>query len=459
VVLARQEVLIPDFTQTPDEQTLFYQKKQDVSPVVYKKQKIALDDKDLLVNPLLFSTILDQLIQKEQWDIVEHLIPLYESLSIKDDNLLLYAKSRLAFAKGEYKGAIIGYRQLLEGNVTLAPVRFYLVQALFQNKEYEAASFQIEKLRATPFLPQRILNTIDQYTIAIQKKNDFQWSISLSYIDDDNINETSSDKYMKLGNWSFERSEESLPKHDRGVGYALWMQKNINLKDNHIFASSLSMYGKVYKEHDEFDDFVARASFGYRREDAKKSFALMPFFQKRLFGNNPYSKSWGTRTSFSYLWSRKFQNSFAIELGKNSYDERTFLDGWYSFGSFGASYSFSPSFMLFGGVDQYDNHTKEQSESFSRSAIRIGLAKDMSLGFSTKFSASYANKVYDDAPNIYGIQRHDKEYSCDVSLWRRDWYFWGVMPKINLEYTKVESNINIFEFDKNRVFFSFDRRF
>ncbi|MEJ2496280.1 MAG: porin family protein [Sulfurovaceae bacterium] len=459
VVFARQEVLIPDFTQTPNEQAVFYQKKQDTLSTAHKKQKIALNDEDLLANPLLFSKILDQSVQKGQWSIVEHLIPLYESLAIKDDNLLLYAKSRLAFVKGRYKDAISGYRQLLEKDATLGPVRLYLVQALFQNKEYEAASFQLDKLRATPYLPRQILSTINQYTLAIQKKNDFQWSVSLNYIDDDNINETSSDKYIKLGSWIFERSEESLPKHDRGIGYALWMQKNINLKDNHVLVGSLSMYGKTYKEYDEYDDFVARASFGYRWEDATKSFILMPFFQKRLFGNNPYSQSWGTRTSLSYLWSRKFQNSFAVELGKNSYDERTFLDGWYSFGSFGASYSFSPSFMLFGGIDQYDNHTKERSESFTRSAIRIGFAKDMPFAFSTKISANYANKVYDDAPNIYGIQRHDKEYSYDLSLWKRDWYFWGVMPKINLEYTHVKSNINIFAFDKNRVYFSFDRRF
>ena len=457
---ARQEVVIPESAQTADETSIGQNLSITPSPTTQKKSSIEINDSDLVADVALFSKVLDAMIERQAWDVVAHLVELYSTTEGRDEQLLLYARSRLAHNMRQYPKAIEGYRQMLDVSPNLAPVRLYLVQALYENKEYEAASFQLEKLKATPNLPRQIVNILDQFTLGIQKKNDFQWSLSINYINDNNINETSDDKYIYFGKFKFERDKDSLPKSDQGIGYRLWGQKNFNFKDNHSLVASLNLNGKSYKEYSEYNDLLVRLSLGYQWQDAIKRYTLVPFVQKRFFGNSPYSKTWGLSLQNFYQWSRKFQTSTTIEMAKNSYDKRKFLDGWYMFGSLGLSYAPVATTMFFGGFDIYTNHTEEMSESFDRLGVRLGVANDFRFGkISTKFSTYYAKKEYEDAPNLFGKQRKDSEYIQSLTLWKRDWHFKGVMPKLNLEHTKVKSNINIFAFDKSRVFFSFDKRF
>lgn len=460
ILEARQEVVIPESARTVDETSIG--QNLSIAPLLttQKKSTIEINDSDLLVDVELFSKVLDAMIERQEWSVLGHLVQLYATVQDRDEQLLLYARSRLAHSKRDYPRAIAGYRQMLETDPNLAPVRLYLVQALYDNREYEAASFQLEKLKATPNLPPQIISVLDRYTLAIQKKSDFEWNLSLYYINDNNINETSSDRYVQFGNFLFERDPESLPKSDQGIGYGLWGQKSFILKDKHSLIASLNLNGKAYREYSDYNDLLIRLAFGYQWQDANKRFALLPFLQKRFFGDSPYSQTWGLSLQNAYQWSYKLQSSATLEVAKNSYDERKFLDGWYMFASLGLSYAPQATTMFFGGFDIYTSHAQEKSESFDRLGVRLGVANDFKFGsISSKLSTYYAKKEYEDAPNLFGKQRSDRETIYTLSLWKRDWHFRGVMPKLNIEYSDIQSNINIFEFDKSRVFFSFDKRF
>jgi outer membrane protein len=300
---------------------------------------------------------------------------------------------------------------------------------------------------------------LTRYKEAIRKQDIFRWNVELNYIHDDNINEASEDKYIKLGDWLLERTKESLPQSGEGIEYGVSIQKDIPLKDYHVLVGSFQTYGKSYWNNHDYDDFVSRVNLGYRFQDGTKSLLFMPFFQKRFFANSPYNYTIGTRLAFSSALTNRLQGSVSVEYGQNNYNQRVFLDGWYLFGSLGYSYFLTPQTLLFGGFDIYDNHTKDASESFLKGGIRGGIVQDLPYAMSIQMVANYGKRNYEDAPNFFGIRRFDKEYGALVTLWNRKWYIGDIMPKLNFEYANVDSTINVYEYSKQRVFMTLDKSF
>ncbi|MDY0195302.1 MAG: porin family protein [Sulfurovaceae bacterium] len=452
---AQEEIWRPSPALTPAQ-------SETLAPEVERanttRKPILLSDKDLLQNPALMAKVLDRALEMREWKIAEHLLNLYASMPERDETLVKYATARIAHAKGDYENAIRAYRTILSGRPDLAPVRLYLAQALFENKEYEASSFQFEKLR-TGEIPVAVMEISTRYLEAIQKNGGWRWNGWVNYLDDDNINNASNDKYLQVGDLVMERTPESLPQKGKGIGYGGTIAKDFFLHDHQAITTMFQLNGKSYWNYHDFDDFIGRISIGYKVQNARVSAAVTPFCQKRFFGNSSYSDSYGTRLDASYVITPRWQTGAAWEYGINRYDERTFLDGWYQFVSLSTSYAFSTQTLVFLGADLFDDHTQEASESSLRTGIRIGIAQDLPWDISTQLQGGYASRVFKDAPSMFATRRYDHEYNALITVWNRQWYRWGVMPKLNYEYQKTSSTINLYTYEKNRFFLNLEKRF
>ena len=40
------------------------------------------------------------------------------------------------------------------------------------------------------------------------------------------------------------------------------------------------------------------------------------------------------------------------------------------------------------------------------------------------------------------VDRKDNEFNTGVTLWKRDWHYWGITPKLSFRFNKVNSNID-----------------
>jgi hypothetical protein len=113
---------------------------------------------------------------------------------------------------------------------------------------------------------------------------------------------------------------------------------------------------------------------------------------------------------------------------------------------------------VFAGVDVTDDQTQDASDSSFRVGYRVGMARELPLNMSAQVQLGVANKLF-DAEGFFGVRRDEREYSGTLTLWNRGWYWYGVMPKLNFEYTRTRSNISMYSFQKNRIYLSLDRRF
>jgi hypothetical protein len=198
---------------------------------------------------------------------------------------------------------------------------------------------------------------------------------------------------------------------------------------------------------------------GYQWQTARKVFALVPFYQKRWFAGRAYSNTYGARLNGSYLIAPNWQVGAAYEYAENRYAERFFLNGAYHFVSVSTNYTLNPKTQLFAGIDVMDDKTSsDASDSSLRVGYRAGVTRDFALNVSAQVQFGVAHKLY-DAPNFFGVRRDEREYEGTLTLWNRGWYWYGVVPKLNFEYTRTQSNISMYSFQKNRVYLSLDRRF
>jgi outer membrane protein len=454
LLYAKEETWYPSSASTPAQN----------EPLIFEKHSlksdnsISIDDDFLIQNPVVLANILDKSLETEKWEVAQHLLDLYVSLENHDDILIEYAKARLSHAKGNYGEAIKTYQNILSSQPELMPVRLYLAQALFENKDFDAALFHFEKLHQYD-IPPEITKLCDQYIKIIQKHDDLKWNGWITYLNDNNINNTSSDKSLKLGDLLLERTPESLPQQGEGIGYGVTLAKDFTVNNEHTIGTMFQVNGKTYWNNHEFDDFIGKISIGYKVQNPYSSISTSPFYQKRFFGSSSYSNTFGIRFDATNTYSQSIQTSLSWEYGKNSYIDRNYLNGWYHFTSFSTSYNLSSQTLLFLGTDMFYDHTEEPSESSFRVAGRAGLSHDFANSLSFLIQGGYAKKLYNDAPNMFGIRRNDYEYNTIVSIWNRQWYKWSIIPKLNFDFQKIHSNINVFTFEKSRYYITLEKRF
>ncbi|MDN5680697.1 MAG: surface lipoprotein assembly modifier, partial [Ewingella sp.] len=88
-----------------------------------------------------------------------------------------------------------------------------------------------------------------------------------------------------------------------------------------------------------------------------------------------------------------------------------------------------------------------------------GAETALPYGVSMGLMANLAQKRYQGENDIFQVKRKDNEQIYALSLWHRDFYFFNLMPKINVIYKVVNSNIDFYSYDETNLFLSFDKNF
>lgn len=459
-VLAQEEAYIPSPTISiiPSvEKDLNLNIKEENK--VLSKDTYEINDEQLLNNKELTAAILDKAVENNSWNMVEHLISIYSSFEDKDLILYLYAKGRLEHFHRNYKEAVKNYTNILHINNQLSPIRFYLIQAFLENKEFDKASEEIKEIEKDSNLPVEINEAILIYKNAIEEDTSFKFNLQFNYISDKNINETSNDQYIKLGNNQFKRDEKSLPQKGKGIGYNFGVEKDFKISEQNYVVTNIQNMGKYYFNNHDYNDNTTRNSIGYRFQDGTKTINILPFYQKRLFANKTYSNTYGILFNNYFIINNYFRLIPSIEYGRNYHKERTFLDGYYYYESLGFNYIINDKTILFNEISFYQNRAKDASESFLNKTFKIGLYRDLPFDISAKVSFSIGNKLYDSDKNLFNIKRSDDEYQTNITIWDRNLSFFKMTPKFNIENFKSKSNINIYSFDKTNYFLSLEKSF
>lgn len=418
----------------------------------------ALSEQDLLANPPLLYRALSSSVVFNNIVAIRQLLPLYLSLpskqQVNDALLVESAKAALALADGQYQQAVHHYRQVLAINPNLPTMRLLLAQALFHDYQNDAAQDQFIRLRSEPNLPAHIVQLIESYQTALNERQQWRISGGISYIQDNNVN-NAANATLKTTN-GYWRSPK--PERAQGLSYHVHAERDWAIKHHFALRTGVQLSGKFYWNNHSYDDLSTRINIGGVYKTARTEFAVLPYFERRWYGTEPYSREQGLRGEWSYWLSPRNKTLLAIEKGHAQYDHRNYLNGNNLTVSGSWLFLQKPTQYWIMGADYSRKNAQDNSLAFERQALRLGWTREWKWGLSSSVYTTMASHRYQHA-DIFNIQRHDKELSASLSLWHRNIHFWGITPRLVGTYHKNRSNNPLYQYQKNNVFMQFNKVF
>lgn len=401
-------------------------------------------------------------------DNLNTLLQNYKSFSEYNQRLADFASGRIAFLKNDYSKAISMYRKVLAENPTLTAVRLELAITLFYQKQTQAAKEQFEKVKSDSDLPKESRLLVEHYLEEIASQNSWDINFSINYIHDKNVNNVASTEHISLSNHAtLTKSGRLLPQEAHGFAYYLNIAKDFNLFASHYLSINNQLWGKNYWDNHQYDDIFNRTSIGYAYKTAQNTFRIKPFYEKRWYGNESYRWNNGVRLENAYWLNPHWQVSLSFEWATQHYFEDTVLNGHNKQYSTTFLWIVDPKRFFYFGGDVFNERVKIRQYGSNSKAIRFGWGQEWQWGISTQLGLSFLTRKYKDIAKLgnldffsFGKTRKDHIYSLNLMLWKRDWHWWGITPKLQLMWKKQASNIpEMYSYKQNNINLVFEKRF
>lgn len=368
---------------------------------------------ELKQDPATTERLLVFALQTEQWFSAKRLLDIYHTFPQANQRLVNYAHIR--FAQQSFWS--------------------------YQNREARKLFQMVQNQTNLIDEEQQI---VEQYLNAIDKRESWQFSGRANYLYDKNVNKTSSERHIE--NTGFVKGDGMLPQKAHGFAYSAEIEKNRNLSGSHNLHFSNEISGKSYWDNHDYDELNNRTYLGYVFQNAQYRWALKPFYERQWFGNHRYNWANGARMEYRQIFAKNWQISTAWEFSQPRYFKQQDRNGITKLASATLIYAFSEKGYLYLGSDFIREQTRVKQYSNDLKSLRLGWKQTWGYEISTQLNGSISLRQYKDFAYLGGILplnviRRDKIYTAHFTLWKNDWHWYGITPKIQFRLKRQSSNI------------------
>lgn len=424
--------------------------------------------RELIENPGILEQLFVQALISPNPTILPTYLKLYEKVPTADTSLSDWANAIL-LRQTDLNQSVSAYRALSAKFPENNYIRFQLAETLFYNQEYEASKGQFERLRAAKEVTPQDVVVFDRYLDVINRKDDWNISFGASFLNDKNLaNSAKQGTSATLPNGA--TVTYSTPRQS-GQGISAWLStdKKWAFKNGRYIAFDSSLSSKYYWDNKYYNDVNLYLGLGHGYSDARFNIQFTPYVQKRWYAGGVnstqalkrYSNVFGASLSASYWLTQNTKYAFYYNFGYDQYDSkknRALYDG--------ASHALTNSIMYMPSSTQYwslaldltTKQARDKTNGYDRIGTRLTWGQEWPLGLSTSTTLGVAKRNYKEA-SFFGVKQKNTEYSASISLWHKEFHFAGFTPRITWSYSKVNSNIPIYAYDKNQVFFDVSKSF
>nr|WP_319776767.1 surface lipoprotein assembly modifier [Maridesulfovibrio sp.] len=396
-------------------------------------------------------------INLKQWHKVRQFVQRYRQLPGHDANLALLAEGMLARVDGDYAGAIAALETALAGKPEFVRARLELARIYFEDHQLNAARDAFERAQGSAGLPPQVLGMIDQYLAALDRRAGWQGSLSLGLGYDTNLNQGNGDVRVSqvcyLPNWCqtvTRRMPEPLESSE--WVYDLTAERRFNLSGHH----NLLLRGIVYGSYpdkalegsdstDYFDENTSVLYAGYSYKSARNELNLLPTFEHFYSDRHTRYEAGGLRLEWKHQWSPPLQLNTYLQTRRYRFqgEDAVYFENYdeHRLG-LSASYLLDPLTALYGGLDYTRKDFPTDAASSDAWMLNLGVYRQLLTGVNLNATALYRKTRNDEANNLLGALREDKQqiYMLNVDLPR--WAIKGFVPVLSLKHTINESSID-----------------
>lgn len=432
-----------------------------------KREVVQYTGRELVENPALLESLLVEALVSANRELLQGYVKIYPLVSNADHSLLDWANAILLRDK-DLNDSVSAYRSLITKFPENNFIRFQLAETLFYNQEFDAAKTQFEKLRSANQNTKDIA-VFDHFLNLIDSKEHWDFSFGASFLNDKNL--TNSTKVGTTATLPGGAKVTYSTPRQSGQGLSAWMgaDKRWNIQDGYYFKLSSSMAGKYYWDNKYYNDFNASFGLGVGYSDARFKIEFIPTVQKRWYAGGissgkslkQYIDTYGASVSSDYWLAQKWKYSFYYDYGYEKYRDPIYKRQYN-----GANHTLINSIMYQPTATQYwalsldlmHKNAKDKTNAYNRIGSRITWGSELPFGVSTSSTLGMAKRYYKEA-SFFGVKQKNKEYSASVSLWHKELHYAGFTPRVTYSYTKTDSNIPIYSYDKHQVLFNIGKSF
>lgn len=421
-----------------------------------------MTSEELAQQPALLHHAMRSAVVQGDGKAIEILLPIYQQMATQDrpqdyDFTLKLAQATHAKNTNDFSSAIKWYREVIAEQPNLAFARLALAQALFADQQDEAAHDQFVRLRSEKDIPEPVLHITQQYLDALEKRSSWNISGGVSYVRDGNINNATQNTVVvdnKGRRWNLPAKESA-----QGLSYYASAERDWQIKNNFYWNTAANVNGKFYWDNHRYDDLLAKVQTGAVYKNAQREIGILPYFSRRWYGTDKYSRETGVRAEWSEWLGNRNKLFAAIETGREKYDRRRYLNSRST--TLSASWLFlerASRYWIVGADYSHNRNKQDASEGYKRKGIRLSWTQEWPWGISSSLGVSAAKRDY-QSEGFLGEIRHDKEYAANLSLWHRSFHFKGITPRLVAVWQKNKSNYVPYNYQKTNAYIQLNKAF
>jgi outer membrane protein len=349
------------------------------------------------------------------------------------------------------------YRAILADHPELLRVRLELAATLYSLHDDESAEYHFRLVLATD-IPDAVRTNVMLFLAAIHKRKRYALAFTASVAPDTNLNAGTSANEINLFGLPFKLDPTLQQKSGVGAVVAASGEYRVPLSEELRMRSVASLWRADYPGG-QFDDMIMRTELGPQKIRNDWDASLLAVFTKRWYANDQYSEGFGPRIEAGYHGLQRWNLEMTTEYLKVNYHSLTPANGYYF------TINFYPTFIL--STTSYLQpilgliHEDDESSVFSNIGYRLGLGyhQEVLWGVTFLVQPEFLLFLYGAEDPIFLTQRRDRMVRTQFSVYKRDWYLFGVSPTLSYIFTNNASNQPIHAFTRNQFEIGFTKQF
>lgn len=401
---------------------------------------------------------IEKFIYEKNWQSLQNALVEYADIPNHNVTLLNFAQAYLYRGQNRPEKSLKLYEDILYQNPDYIFVRLAYAEALFEAKQYKNAKQQFEQLDISQLL-EPTARSVQLYLEQIQLLEKAQWSVGLNYLDNDNINQASSNPTLKLNGRVFYKSDNSLPKQSQGLSYEFGVSKSTNLSNHWHLLASVYADGVYYFKYHDYDEQSIMANVALQNKTSNNTWQIMPFVQYSRYDDSSYNHSYGVQFGQIHQINNVLQSRLSHTIRQVNYADYVEFDGLRQNSQIALVFKKS-NYSLFTGLNYNTEQPQDKEYHAYKSGINLGMEYrwQQKIGMQTRFSMF--NRQFKQPHSLANIVRHDKEYTYQVSFFSPKIRYKQWVPMINWLKQDIKSNIpDLYDSYKQQVYISLYREF
>ncbi len=377
------------------------------------------------------------------------------------DNQTLFLLGTSAKQSGDLKNAIKYFELLLSKDKGANRVRLDLAMIYYKTKNLEKAKELLLIVKSSN-PPKKVGDNIDNFLATIKKgvPKNYTLSASIGYLYDSNVNAGPDTNTVLMYNLPFTLNADAKETSDKAIKYSFGFNHMYPINGVAI-QSSASFSSTDYTKLDNLDSQSLSLSSGPSWNHNQKTTFSVPLIvsiSKIGHASDYYSVSKGISPQVSYKYLPNLSLSASLSLNwKSYYDKPEKKSDSITFSPSSKYFLNQSSWMSFGGyVGEEDSKTKTSSNNSH--GLNLGYFKAFSQKMNIFLSTSVNNTDYDGTEVAYSKSREDASKSVSGNF---SYFLDGIKSNLsfNASYTKNNSNIEMYDYDRKQIGITVSRSF